>query len=228
MSEPLRIALVAEGPTEKILIEAVLSSILADRSFVLRQLQPEESLPFGTIGTGWVGVYRWCRQVVMRTGSSLRQDVLYKTYDILVLQLDADVAEKRYADGSIQDAVQDLPCNEPCPPPRASTDPLRRVLLRWAGEHELPPNTVLCTPSKSTEAWVVAALFPGDDAVRRGIECLPDAEARLRQQPLASRIHKRLSDYQARATELSDAWPRLVETLDEAKRFDTQFRAVLH
>lgn len=59
MSEPLRVALVGEGPTERVVIEAALASILRERPFILKQLQPEESLPFGAIGTGWVGVYRW-------------------------------------------------------------------------------------------------------------------------------------------------------------------------
>jgi len=209
MSEPLRVALVAEGPTERVVIEAALASILRERPFILKQLQPEESLPFGAIGTGWVGVYRWCRQAVARSGTSLRQDILYRAYDLLLLHLDGDVADECYADGSIVEAVQDLPCSAACPPPAASTNPLRAVLLRWVGEPEVPPRTVLCTPSKSTEAWVVAALFPEDLAVERGIECWPKPDLRLSQQPLERRIRKRVDDYQTRAADLRDAWPRL-------------------
>src|SRR2546427_644380 len=95
MSEPLRVALVAEGPTDKVVLESALISILGGRSFILKQLQPEESLPFGRVGTGWVGVYRWCRQTVARSGGPLRNDVLYLAYDLIVLHLDADVAGKR-------------------------------------------------------------------------------------------------------------------------------------
>src|SRR6266545_3925071 len=75
------------------------------------------------------------------------------------------------------------PCVQPCPPPSASTNPLRQVLLRWLSESDMPPRTVLCTPSKSMEAWVVAALFPHDAAVNRGIECWPNPENMLAQQP---------------------------------------------
>jgi hypothetical protein len=225
MSEVLRIALVGEGPTEKVVVEAALSSILSGRRFILKQLQPEESLPFGAMGTGWVGVYRWCRQAVDRAGTSLRDDILYQAYDLLLVQLDGDVADECYANGSIEEVVQDIPCSQFCPPPSASTNPLRTVLLRWAGEQELPPRTVLCTPSKSTDAWVVAALFPDDLAVKRGIECWADAESRLRQQALAYRMSKRVEDYQARAVDLRNAWPRLALTLDEARRFDADLRA---
>ncbi len=110
MSELLRVAFVGEGPTDKVVVECALSSILGERRFILRQLQPEESLPFGPIGTGWVGVYRWCRQAVARSGGAIRNDVLYLSYDVVMLHLDADVADRSYADGAIEEGVQDLPC----------------------------------------------------------------------------------------------------------------------
>jgi hypothetical protein len=227
MSEPLRVALVAEGPTDKVALESAITSMLAGRSSILRLLQPEESLPFGPIGAGWVGVYKWCRQAVARTGGSLRFDILYNAYDILILQLDADVAEKTYAQGKLQEIVADLPCFKPCPPPAASTNSLRNVLLRWAGESTMPPKTVLCTPSKSMEAWVVAALFPQDTAVLKGIECWPSPENRLGQQPANQRIQKRTEDYENRFEELKNAWPSLTVNLTEAQRFQNDFLALV-
>jgi len=226
MSELVRVALVAEGPTDKVVVESVLANLLGGRSFILKQLQPEESLPFGPVGTGWVGVYRWCRQTVARSGR-LRDDILYLAYDVVVLHLDADVAGKRYADGRIEDAIQDLPCERTCPPPSASTNPLRDVLLRWVGERTVPPQTVLCTPSKTMEAWVLKALFPDDIAVTRGVECWPDAESRLGQQPLEKRTRKGVEDYRARMTDLKNAWPQLASSLTEAERFNSELRAVL-
>ena len=44
MSEVLRVAVVAEGPTDRIVLEAAIAHLLGDRPFVLRQLQPEESV----------------------------------------------------------------------------------------------------------------------------------------------------------------------------------------
>jgi hypothetical protein len=227
MSDPLRVALVAEGPTERVVIEAALESILNDRRFILQQLQPEESLAFGALGTGWAGVYNWCRQAVARAEAPIRNDVLFHSYDLLILHLDADVADHSYAQGGIVEQVPDLPCSQPCPPPSTSTNPLRKVLLRWCGEEEVPLKTVLCTPSKSTEAWVVSALFPADLAVRRGIECWPHPDGRLGQQPIERRIKKSVSDYQALAGELRNAWTRLRDSLDEARRFDTEIRSAV-
>jgi hypothetical protein len=227
MSEPLRVALVAEGPTDKVVLESALTSMLAGRSFIFRQLQPEESLPFGEPATGWVGVHNWCRSAVKRSDGALRKDILYNTYDILILQLDADVADKTYASGNIPDQNTDLPCRKPCPPPEASTNPLRKVLLRWAGETSAPPKTVLCTPSKSMEAWVVAALFPNDTAVRHGIECWDRPEIRLGQQPANRRIQKRIEDYESHFEELKSAWPNLAATLTQAGRFENEFLALV-
>jgi len=137
------------------------------------------------------------------------------------------VAEETYANGNIQETVEDLPCFLPCPPPAASTNPLRQVLLRWAGETCAPPKTVLCTPSKSMEAWVVAALFPQDKAALNGIECWPHPVNRLAQQPASQRIQKRTEDYEKHFAELKDAWPGLAANLSEAQRFQSEFLAIV-
>ena len=69
MFEPIRIAAAVEGPTDAIVIEAILAAIIPDREFELQTLQPEMSAAFEVqpnedTGTGWAGVYRWARQAV--------------------------------------------------------------------------------------------------------------------------------------------------------------------
>jgi hypothetical protein len=234
MSEILRIALVAEGPTDKIVIEAALRAILGGRLFKLQQIFPEESAAFALMGTGWVGVYRWCHAAAARGNGRLSDDGLVfgaGNYDLLILHLDADVAACQYSDGSIiplpSDAV--LPCATACPPPEATTDELRKVLLSWSGEAAIPPRTVLCTPSKSTEAWVVALLFPADRANTLGIECYVKPESRLGQQPAALRIRKNVRDYLGCSVELEQAWPRIASSasVGEAFRFQNEFLAAV-
>jgi hypothetical protein len=226
MSDEVRIALVAEGPTDRVIIEAAVEAMVGDRPFVLRQIQPEQSAAFGQAGTGWVGVYRWCKQAAKRGGGRLRDDQLLREYHLLVLHLDADVADKDYADGAIVGEPPDLPCAGPCPPPSATTDPLRAVLLRWAGETITPPRVILCTPSKATEAWVVAAIFP-DDASVLNIECLANPEGRLAVQPAHVRIRKKRRDYDSKRADFRDAWPALVASLSEASRFSAEFQTEL-
>jgi hypothetical protein len=150
---------------------------------------------------------------------------------LLILHLDADVAGFHYDDGAIAPETTDgaLPCHKPCPPAADTTDALRAVLLSWCGESATPARTVVCMPSKSTESWVVAALFPKDQTISNGIECYPNPESRLGQQPKANRIRKKKRDYQGRAKEMEDAWPRLAAqgNLGEAQRFQVDLLAAL-
>lgn len=231
MSE-LRVALVGEGPTDGIVIKAALEIILEGNEFVLTQLQPEESRPFNAVGTGWGGVYRWCSQAVARAGGPIRHDPLFETYDVLILHLDADVADKNYSDAGIVDSHQDLPCARPCPPASATTNALRRVILRWIAEPAIPPKTVFCTPSKSTEAWVLTALYPNDLIVAGGnVECYPSPDSRLQGKPKAGRVvsgGKKIREaYRKRAEEISSAWPAVAAVCSEARRFTDDVRATI-
>lgn len=214
------------------MFEAALTSFLGDRPFLLLQLQPEGSVVFGTLGSGWPGVYRWCKQAAARGGGHLSGDaLLFGTYDLLLLHLDADVAAKGYADGRITTDQNDaaLPCELACPPASATTNALRTVILSWCGEHTVPARTVICIPSKSTEAWVVTSLYPHDRVMRQRGECLPKPESRLGQQRTAVRIRKAQADYQARAPDITRSWPRIAmrAVFPEAFRFQQEVVAAL-
>lgn len=228
MSETLRIALVAEGITDYVVINAAIESMLNGRSFVLKLLQPESSVSFtgagnaGLFGGGWKGVYQWCLQVVERSGK-LSDDVLFLSYDLVVFHLDADVAGET-PDSSTPNLVGLLPCEQSCPPASATTDALRKVMLSWVGETKTPPNTVLCTPSKSTEAWIMAIFFPDDkEMIKKGWECHPKPENRLGQQPKKVRFGKNEANYSAKKDLIRSNWMNVVNKLTEAKRFNDDF-----
>ena len=236
MSEPLRVALVAEGVTDYVILKAAITAILGERAFVLNLLQPESSVAFtgggdaGPLGGGWRGVYRWCRQAVDRSGGSLRDDPLFVGFDLLVIHLDADVAGEDPSTDATHDPVlvATLPCEHPCPPAATTTHALRLSLLTWLGEGTVPPKVVLCTPSKSADAWMLAVHFPGDrEMSRRGWECHPDPASRLAQQPKRRRFSKSQRDYERNAGELTTQWPRLISRMNEALRFDAEFRHAL-
>ena len=224
MSSSVRIALVSEGVTDYVVLKSAIESMLNGRSFILTLLQPEGSVAFtgageaGPFGGGWKGVHKWCLQSAVRGGGSLSGDPLFIIgYDLLVLHLDADVARE-------DSPCEFLPCQESCPPPNATTDRLRIVMLAWSGETETPPQTVLCTPSKSTEAWVMAACFPSDREMRlKGWECHPHPEIRLGQQPKSQRFSKSQADYEKRQPQLQARWPAIVAKLSEAARFQNDF-----
>lgn len=223
----LRIGLVCEGPTDFVVIEAALRSILGtDRPFVLNALQPEGSAVFGNLGTGWGGVYRWCQQAAGNGGGRLGNfRLLFSTHDLLILHIDADVAGKKYQDGNLIPKPTDapLPCEMACPPAHATTSELRRVLLSWGNEQAVPYKTILCIPSKSIEAWVIAALFPDDRMLKSEPECYPDPESRLRQQKKTARFDKSRASYLDRQEKIERQWPVVAAEgrgLNEARRFE--------
>ena len=237
MSDTVRVALVSEGITDFVVVSAAVDSMLNGRSFDLKLLQPEQSVAFmssgdaGPLGGGWKGVYKWCRQAALRNGGQLRGDPLFLGYDLLILHLDADVASEDPANSPVDplpELAGILPCAGACPPASATTDALRGVLLSWAGESSVPGRTVFCTPSKSTEAWVMGAIFPEDrEMAKRDWECYANPAGRLAQQPTARRFAKRRADYEARASEFRLAWPGISARLSEAARFQDDFLAAV-
>jgi len=237
MSSTVRIALVSEGVTDFVVLRAAIESMLKGRSFDLKLLQPEGSVAFagagdaGIFGGGWRGVYKWCRQAAVRGGGNLSGDPLFIHYDLLVLHLDADVAGADPANDPVSPIPEldgQLPCQQNCPPPEASTDPLRLAMLSWVGEVKTPPRTVLCTPSKSTEAWVMAIFFPADkEMTKKGWECHPKPEVQLAQQKKTERFTKSQAAYESRKSKLQAGWPAIAERLSEAARFQRDFRAAV-
>jgi hypothetical protein len=231
MSE-LRVAVVAEGKTDAIVIEAALKALLGARPFIWTLLQPEETRP--KLGAGWCGVFKWCREVAARGFPSLEEDPTLTGFDLFVIHLDADVAGAKYADGGaavleISDGLPELPCEAPCPPADASTTPLRTRLIRWLGSNDdVGPRTVLCLPSKAIESWLAAAILPEMHELLPGLECRPNLAAQLAQLPMHQRIkEKNVRDFRANASAITEGWERVVVTCTQAHRFAIEAHTAL-
>lgn len=229
MSEPLRVAAAVEGPTDAVVLQAILDRLLGDAEFELQILQPEGSVSFGAPRGGWSGVYRWCRQSADEGGGSVSGSWVLSNHDLLIVHVDADVAGKTYASARIRNVPRrDLPCDQPCPPPSATTDALRTVVLGWLGESHCPSQVVLCTPSMNMDAWVVASVWPNNPLVTGGNwECHLDPAGQLRALPVGQRFGKHVNDYRAKQQEMSSGWRNVAATLTEAWRFESEFRAAL-
>lgn len=233
MSNTLQIALIAEGITDYVIIDAAIDVMLNGKSYILNLLQPETSEAFtgagnaGEFGGGWKGVYKWCQQAVERAEGFLSNDVLFDIYDVIVFHLDADVASENPAldkDFPIPEFKGVLPCVQQCPPPEATTNELRKVILSWIGETVIPSKMAFCIPSKSTEAWIMHIFFPNDKEMKKkGWECYPKPENRLRQQPKKTRFYKNYEEYLCRKNNIKNGWNNLVQSLSEAKRFNDDF-----
>lgn len=237
----LRIALVAEGKTDMIVIEAALKAIL-DRPFILTLLQPETSDSFGgagLLGGGWGGVYRWCRQVVSMHCPVVENPDL-TGFDMILLHVDADVADMQYEEANIRDGRTDLPCQLHCPPAADTVNALRAVIARWLdlpSASELPGKWLFCNPSKCVEAWVIAScasVLPLlVQNVMQNIECnlsLVDwlsNNVPAKQRCLIRGGRKQIAGYRKIAPQIQDEWSHITHTCSQAKRFDEEVRASL-
>lgn len=222
----LRVALVAEGPTDGIIIEAALKALLS-RPFVLTQLQPEITRP--KLGTGWGGVLRWCLDFAKRGHARLEDDPTLPGFDLFVLHLDADVAEASYADVSRElDAVAtqsgwpSLPNSGPCPPAARDAEVVRACILSWAGLKTPGPKTVLCVASKAIEAWLVSAVFDEGHKLLNEVECNLNLEAQLSALSKAERIKKTSRDYRGCAQKVTDSWAQVRRRCSQAERFSDE------
>lgn len=226
----LRVALVAEGPTDAVIIEAALKALLP-RSFVLTQLQPEATRP--KMGSGWGGVLRWCVDFAMRGHPRLEDDPTLSGFDLYVVHADADIAENTYESVSAEVAQLAsergwpvLPARLPCPPASGSADAVRACLLAWSALAAPGPRTVLCVPSKAIEAWLVAARFADGHALLSGLECHLTLETQLAVQPKAQRIRKTRREYLAHEGAVTAAWGFVRERCTQAERFSTDVGAL--
>ncbi|NDY58157.1 hypothetical protein G3N56_15585 [Desulfovibrio sulfodismutans] len=159
----LYIGLVSEGPTDTIIIQSALQAIL-DHPFVLSPIQPES--PPGQLGAGWSGVYRWCRQIASPNYYSLLQHPSLMLFNIIIIQVDADVAFSSYSSANICDNINnDLPCAEDWPPITRSIENLKLTISKWTHPTNHDKKTVLCIPSYCIETWLAVALFGKSDPI---------------------------------------------------------------
>lgn len=224
MSE-LRIALVAEGPTDYEVINAALRAILR-RSFILTMLQPEATKP--EFGGGWGGVLKWCHQAAQYGSTSLDSYPPLSGFDLVIIHADADVASKGYDDCgrevsalAIREGWISMPCALPCPPPLPTVTALERSIAEWLGRTTIGGKTIFCIPSKSTGTWLAAACFPGAHAILQGGECDLGLENRLSTLRLDERIKKTAAQYRIKAPLVALNWDKVKACCPIASRFES-------
>lgn len=225
----LRIALVAEGPTDFEIVQAALKAILP-APFVLTQLQPEAT--YTAMGTGWGGVMKWCVATGARHQGSLDTDPALEQFDLLIVHIDLDVAHAAYADCGQEVAAMaewkrwaPLPCALPCPPASQTAAALAARVFDWLAPALPGGRTVLCLPGQSIGAWLASATLPEGHALMASVECNPAVENRLATLPLASRIRKRRTEYRDAAPQVTTNWASVKARCAQARVFEDAVRA---
>jgi hypothetical protein len=228
----MNIATVVEGPTDRIVLEAVLDKLLPGEPAEHRYFPLQPTPTFGATGTGWKGVRRWCRQTWERPGSSLDTVISAgagPSLDLLVIHVDADIAYENDLQEGEDEPVRNV--QQPCPPASATVDRVCEVIKRWLRRHSLPPQVALAIPAQDTESWTFAAIFPDDDLCGRAdYECLgsgrdhPAYRLTLKEygnllKRSSGRIKKHKRDYNKVASKIADAWDTVRRVCTQAERF---------
>jgi len=224
----LHIALVAEGPTDKIAIEAFLSAII-DQGFVLTLLQPEVLDAFGSFGKtggGWCGVARWCKDRAAAGFNEFETDSAMKMFDFLIIHIDGDVADKQYADCGINFSGEGLPLHIDTALVSQRVERLRSILCGWLGVETAGARTIFCIPHLSTDAWVVACLFPDRGGFGDRLESTAGLDRWLSVRPGQERLKKRRLEYLKIVRNLTQGWHYAIQACSQAARFQQDVETV--
>lgn len=168
------IGIVCEGPTDFIILKAVINRITGEKNRYLL-LQPENSVD-GKCGSGWKGVWKWCHDNALSRRKLMRD--VEPALDFLVVHLDGDVSRKEkpshcccentHCDqkGRVNPLECDIiperraacPIMLPCPDHEPSItgyiSHLKGLVTAWL---DYPDDTCIAIPCDSIEAWIVAA-----------------------------------------------------------------------
>lgn len=225
MSE-VNIGLVVEGTTDAIVLKASLDAFI-DVPYITSTLQPE--VPIGTSKTGWGGVYRWCRQMASFNSKTLSDNPSLLNQDLIIIQIDADVARMNYAEAGIQNPVfDDLPCYRPCPPASDTVDVLLEVVNGWLSPTFLGDKGIICVPSKCIEAWVAAGIYSqSDPELMNELECSYEVIAYFQNKPAkerlvrskAGKLKKNAKKYSELAELLTQKWKNIKYYCPQAQVF---------
>ncbi|MEA5418033.1 hypothetical protein VB712_02280 [Spirulina sp. CCNP1310] len=223
MSNPLKIALVAEGPTDLVVIEAAMKAVLP-HPFILTLLQPEATQP--QMGNGWGGVLKWCHGAQQRHHGSLDTDPTMMGFDLLIIHIDVDVSTLKYENcgAAVTELAQQnnwgtLPCSQPCPPVADTVDALMGVMQSWLGAATPGDQTIFCLPAQSSGTWLAAAILSPKHSLLTGGECDVNLEDGLKRLPKEQRIKKK-RDYQLHAPRITEQWDQVKALCSQAAQFE--------
>ena len=165
------IGIVSEGPTDYLVLKAVIDKITGEENRYL-SLQPEPNM-LGRYGNGWKGVWRWCRETES-VGMLMRE--VQPSIDAIAIQMDGDVVRKEKEvhclcettvcddKGQVFPLYCEKTANQACPveiPCMNHEEGIEAIMdhgksvLESELENEDMAHIAITIPCDSTDAWVV-------------------------------------------------------------------------
>ncbi len=220
MSSVPLVFLVAEGEADVYVLDSAMRQVFTEgyelsviRPVGFRWGEPGRAEPFG-----WSRVLKWLQdsQTDLPRGPS---PVLGGA--VTVVHLDADVADVRGV-GSLPD----------CPPAEAGAHEVRTIALDRAGLPSLPPDVVVCIPSKGTDTWVLAGAFGAEAQAIPELECSKATKTRWWRAWKASHAAPKQLPYRPAAEHYADVarsldWPSVLDLCPQARRFQDDLLAAV-
>lgn len=209
----LLVGFATEGPTDRAVLKVLVEQVLGP--FRVAVLQPEEDLILRWRGPGGEDHLRtWCAQ--KRDGVGIELEMQIGQMDLLIVQVDADIAAKY---GCVD-----------------TTALCVHVREQWLGlQKPFPPDVLIVIPAQSIEAWLVAALHPElapphVETLPRPVEVLAQ-DGHLKTEPdQRGRLTIRKSSERYERLALSELQPARIATLRkgmvELDRFVGKLEAV--
>ncbi len=226
----MNIGTVVEGPTDRLILTAVLRKILPGHPEDHRFLPLQPSPTFGETGTGWKGVRKWCQESWQRTGSSLEailSSTSGPTLDLLVIHVDADIIGANDLQDGFDDPIPGVPA--PCPPIGTNAGVLRVVVTRWLARNDLPHPVVLAIPAEDIETWIFAALFPQSPLCQQvDFECVHTNVNNRRHpgfllpQKKYGKVMKDQHTYRKVSIQVADSWVSICQRCTQAESFNRE------
>lgn len=239
-----RIGIVSEGPTDYLVLKTIIDKITGEDNQYL-PLQPEPDM-MGRYGTGWKGVWKWCKEMVPL---ELLMDGIQPKIDMIVVQMDGDVVRKEkeihcWCDSAVcenkknnefplycKDAVErkcpiELPCFSHSNDIVDIISHGKNVLATTMGEVD-KSRIVITIPCDSTDTWIVAAYDDFDD-----VEQIEDpwrniiAKGKYYHNVRVRGEKKNISTYKVFTEHLVDNWDTVVNKCVSAKYLEHEIENV--
>jgi len=215
-----RISFVVEGPTDYVLLDALVEHFLNSDDYVPTRIQPpisEFTNNSGPLGGGWKGVLKWCSMIGENPDSSPLTNC-----DFLIIHIDADIAGEA--------ELASLNLSAECPPAATACDNIRQHLARLIGG-SLVSGVILCVPSQCMEAWVLCALHTNEAKKFEPLECRIEVERLLIGRPdrlvvnKSGAAKKQTNSYKLVANRFVAGWGQTTAICSQAERFEAEFKS---
>lgn len=169
----MHLGIVAEGPSDLILLERIAKRI--DPECSVSHIQPEPTL--GERGAGWKAVRAWCNEFGKDLELFMEADTS-NPIDRLLIHVDCSMAHN-------------VEARHPCPPSTDTANALCSAVLDWLHMDQRPQWLHIATPSSSSDTWLAAVLAPPEPDLGP-IECIDQQD--IEKQLISKRLFRRRSD----------------------------------